>query len=271
MKKSLKYREIIPEARRVVIKLGTRVLAQKTGRPDTARIRHLVRDIDEIQKRGIEVVIVSSGAIGAGMQALGMKERPTRLPDLQMAAAVGQVRLMRLYDELFAKHGCRIGQILLTHDDFYHKVRLNNARRTIENLVRNRIVPIINENDVVADEEIKADLALGDNDLLASLVVKMIRADLLILLTTADGVLEQTTGRSRRIPYIESIDSKILAHVNDKKTSLSKGGMGSKLKAAQSASKSGCTVVIAKGRQSHILSRIVKGDDVGTVILASAL
>lgn len=272
MKKSLKYREIIPEARRVVIKLGTRVLAQKTGRPDTVRIRHLVRDIVEIQKRGIEVVVVSSGAIGAGMQALGMKERPTRLPDLQMAAAVGQVRLMRLYDELFAKHGCRIGQILLTHDDFQHKVRLTNARRTIENLVRNRIVPIINENDVVADEEIKADLALGDNDLLASLVVKMIRADLLILLTTADGVLEQVhSGRSRRIPYIESIDARILAHVNDKKTSLSKGGMGSKLKAAHSACKSGCTVVIAKGRQSRILTRVVNGEDVGTVILASAL
>lgn len=271
MKKSLKYREIVPEARRIVIKLGTRVLARESGRPDVVRIRNLVRDIADLRERGYEVVVVSSGAIGAGMEALGMKERPSRLPDLQMAAAVGQVRLMRLYDELFARHGFRVGQILLTHDNFHHNVRLTNARRTIENLLRNRIIPVINENDVVADEEIKADIALGDNDLLAALVVKMIRADLLILLTTADGVLAQEGGRSRRIPYIEAIDAGVLAHVNDSKTKLSKGGMGSKLKAAHSATKAGCAVVVAKGRQNGILASIMRGSDVGTLILPSAI
>ncbi|GAG20074.1 unnamed protein product, partial [marine sediment metagenome] len=206
--------------------------------------------------------MVTSGAIGAGMQALGMKKRPTRLPDLQMAAAVGQTRLMSRYDELFSTAGCKVGQVLLTHLDFHHKIRLTNARRTMENLIRNKVIPIVNENDVVADEEIKADLALGDNDLLASLVVKLIRADLLVILTTVDGVRERAeSGRTSRIRYLETITKKTFAVVSGNNSQLSKGGMLSKLKAAQAVSKTGCSAIIANGRQIRILTRIMNGED----------
>jgi glutamate 5-kinase len=273
MKKSLKYREVVGDARRVVVKIGSRVLVQKNGRPDVRRMRSLTSQVVKLHKAGYEVVIVSSGAIGAGMQALNMKERPDSLPDLQMAAAVGQTRLMSRYDELFSSYGCKVGQVLLTHHDFHHKIRLSNARRTMENMLRKKVIPIINENDVVADEEIKADLALGDNDFLAALLVKLIRADLLVILTTADGLRKPgKSGHTRRIRYVETVNRKTLelaAGGGDSK--LSKGGMYSKLKAAQAASKSGCCVIIANGRQNQVLARVMSGDDVGTIVLASGI
>jgi glutamate 5-kinase len=218
------------------------------------------------------VAVVTSGAIGAGMETLGMKERPQNLPDLQMAAAVGQTRLMSRYEELFGAAGCTVGQILLTHDDFHQTVRLTNARRTMEKLMRSGVIPIINENDVVADEEIRADLALGDNDNLASLVVKLIRADLLIILSTVDGVREPGVGgRTRRVRYLESVTRKTFQLVTDGNSRLSKGGMTSKLKAAQAASKTGCSAVIANGRQNGVITSVLKGDDVGTLIVGQGV
>jgi len=272
MKKSLKYREVLADMRRVVVKIGSRVLVQKTGRPDVRRMRELTRELARLHQGGRELAIVTSGAVGAGMEALGMSSRPSSLPDLQMAAAVGQLRLMTRYDTLFSDRGCKIGQVLLTHQDFRHKIRLTNARRTMENLMRHSVIPIINENDVVADEEIRADLALGDNDYLASLVVKLIRADLLIMLTTVDGVrARQESGRSKRMKYIESISKQTYQHVSADGPGISKGGMATKLKAAHGVSRTGCSVVIANGRQANVLTRIMDGEDVGTLILASAL
>ncbi|MFC1451768.1 glutamate 5-kinase [Verrucomicrobiota bacterium] len=269
MKASLKYREGIADVRRLVVKIGSRVLVQKTGRPDTRRMRSLVAEIARLRRAGIEVAVVTSGAIGAGMEALGMTERPTRLPDLQMAAAVGQTRLMTRYDELFSRAGWRVGQILLTHADFHQTIRRSNARRTIENLLRSRVIPIINENDVVADEEIRADLALGDNDLLASLVVNLIRADLLILLTTVDGLREPgAAGRTRRVRYVEDVTAETFSLVAAHESELSKGGMLTKLKAAQSASRAGCSTIIANGRLNGVVARIMAGQDTGTIIPA---
>jgi glutamate 5-kinase len=272
MKKSVKYRQMLTDMRRVVVKIGSRVLVQKSGRPDIRRMRQLARQLAMLQRGGYEVVVVSSGAIGAGMEALGMRERPTAVPDLQMAAAVGQSRLMARYDALFSALGCKVGQVLLTHDDFQHKIRYTNACRTLENLIRHKVIPIINENDVVADEEIKADLALGDNDLLASLVVRLIRADVLIMLSTVDGLREHgADGRSRRVPYLEAITRQTFGLVTAGKSNLSKGGMDSKLRAAQTATRAGCTTVIANGRQLDVLLRVMRGDDVGTLILAACL
>lgn len=270
MKMSLKYRSVLQDARRVVVKIGSRVLVQSNGRPDVRRMSGLAAGVVALRKAGHEVVMVSSGAIAAGMEALGMRERPTALPEQQMAAAVGQCRLMARYDALFSSHNVKVGQVLLTHADFHHKIRMTNARRTIEHMLRRGVVPVINENDVVADEEIRADLALGDNDLLASLVVQLIRADLLVLLTTVDGLREinPSTGRSRRIKYIEKISRKTFELVRDVASNHSKGGMASKLRSAQSATKTGCSVVIADGRKAGILKRITAGEDVGTMILA---
>jgi glutamate 5-kinase len=272
MKKSLKYRECMADVRRVVVKIGSRVLVQKSGRPDIRVMRRLTGDLANMARNGHEVLVVTSGAVGAGMEVLGMRQRPQSLPELQMAAAVGQSRLMARYCDLFKMRKCMVGQVLLTHDDFHHKIRLSNARRTMETLLRHKVIPIINENDVVADEEIRADLALGDNDLLASLVVKLIRADLLIMLSTTNGVKQRDSGgRMRRIPYLETIGRKTFQLAQGGPSALSRGGMHSKLKAAQNAAAAGCSVVIAEGRKAAVLPNILAGRDEGTLILASAL
>jgi glutamate 5-kinase len=257
-------RAALVSAKRVVIKIGSRVLVQRTGRPDTRRMRELVRQLAVLHEAGHEVILVSSGAIGAGMEALGMKRRPTTVPDLQMAAAVGQSRLMATYDDLFGKHDIKIGQILLTHDDLNHRLRHLNARNTMLNLLANRIVPIVNENDVIAVDEIK----FGDNDLLASLVAIMMEADALILLTTVDGFrLPHGEGRTRRASVLAGVDAKTLSHAIGKGSELSTGGMASKLQSAGMALSTGIPVVIANGRKDDIILQAVGGKDVGTFIM----
>ncbi|MEI7900702.1 MAG: glutamate 5-kinase [bacterium] len=261
-------REFLPEARRIVVKIGTRVIAQKTGRPDMRPLKGLVAQVAKLHRNGYEILMVSSGAIGAGIEALGMKERPKRVPDLQMCAAVGQARLMAKYEELFLAEKIKIGQVLLTHADFQHRIRFANAKRTMEHMIRYNVIPIINENDVVADEEIKAALSLGDNDFLAALVVKLVRADLLVILSTVDGVLDEN---GKRVPCIENLND-AFALVNPTQAGgFSKGGMGSKLRAAQIAVKAGCSVVIACGRSQDVLTDVMSGSDSGTLILSSAL
>ncbi len=272
MKIERKHRQFLPESRRVVIKIGTRVLARSTGHPDLAQMRRLVAQIVKLRRKGIEVVVVTSGAVGAGMAALGIRERPTTVSDLQMCAAVGQTRMMSHYAKLFETSHILVGQVLLTHDDFGHRVRSANARRTFEHLLRAGVVPIVNENDTVADEEIKADLSFGDNDYLAALVVKMIRADLLVILTTVDGVLGPNgKGARRRITCIENPDREVFKLVQPGTNGLSKGGMDSKLKSACLATRSGCAVVIANGRKSGTLTDIMNAENVGTLIVSSPL
>ena len=271
MKNNLKYRQLLPESRRVVVKIGTRVIAQRTGRPDMKQLNSFVAQVAAVRRRGMEVVVVTSGAVGAGMAALGIRERPTVVSDLQMCAAVGQARLMADYMKLFMHYKLRIGQVLLTHDDFDRRIRTANAKRTLEHLLRAGVVPIINENDVVADEELKADLSFGDNDYLAALVVKLIRADLLVILSTVDGVLRINGTSKKRIPCIDRIGPDIYKLVNPGANALSKGGMDSKLRSAQIATKAGCTVVIGNGRKRNTLTDIIAGRDVGTLILSSPL
>ena len=162
MASHLQIRKQLDAARRVVVKIGSRTLVQRNGRPDTRRMAALVADIAELRKAGREVVVVSSGAIAAGLQALGMTKKPADLPSLQMAAAVGQSRLMATYDNLFARKKLRIGQVLLTHDDLENRRRHLNARNTMLKLLEYGVIPIVNENDVVSADEIK----FGDNDLL---------------------------------------------------------------------------------------------------------
>lgn len=273
-KASLKYRDTLGKARRVVVKIGSRVLVQKTGRPDVRRMKHIVKQLSRLRRYDKDLVLVSSGAVGAGMEALRMKRRPKKLPDIQMAAAVGQIRLMTRYHDFFQSEKIAVGQVLLTHDDFHHKIRMTNAKRTIENMLRRKVVPIVNENDVVADDELRAELKkLGDNDFLAALVTKLVRADLLIILTTANGYYASNcTSRRSRVSVLEHVSRKVLKEADGLKGSdLSVGGMRSKLKAAHMAAQSGCTVVVANGRENGILERIMGGDDVGTLIPAAPL
>lgn len=259
----LNDRQTLQAARRIVIKIGSRILVRQSGRPETRRLRSLVRDIAALKHAGHDVVVVTSGAIGTGMHALGMRRRPTHLPDLQMAAASGQSRLMTLYDQLFSAQRCLIGQVLLTHDDLKHRTRHLNARNTMLTMLKRGVIPIVNENDVVAVDEIK----FGDNDLLASLVVHLLNADLLILLTTTDGLRATTSsGRSRRVPTVPVITKDILELASGKGSRLSTGGMFSKLESAGAATKAGAAVVIADGRKTGIIQQILAGDDTGTLI-----
>ncbi|NKB24987.1 MAG: glutamate 5-kinase [Kiritimatiellae bacterium] len=261
---SCMHRERLRKLQRVVVKVGSRVLVQRNGRPDLLRIKMLVKEVVSLRRVGIEVVLVSSGAVGAGMEALGLKKRPTDLPDLQMAAAIGQTRLMAMYERLFSAKRYKTGQVLLTHDDFKNPRRRLNARSTMLNLLRNNIIPIVNENDVVAVDEIK----VGDNDILASLVSLLIRTDALILLSVVDGLREPTSsGRTRRVSLLEEITRDTLKMATGVGSILSIGGMATKLKAAQTVTKSGAMAVIANGRKEDVLTRIIKGEDVGTLVV----
>ena len=254
-------RASLQDVRRVVVKVGTHSIATKTGRPDYRALRRLVGQLCELRKAGLEVIFVSSGAVAAGVEALGLKSRPTQVNDVQMCAAVSE------YENLFGANGVKIGQVLLTHADFDDRRRAANVRRSLDHLVRAGIIPVVNENDVVADEEIKG-LTFGDNDWLSSLIVKLVRADALVLLTTVDGLLD---AAGRRVPSIGSIrDAMKLVRAGQKGT-LSKGGMDSKLRAVKNAAQSGAHVVIANAATPHILQAIFSGRDVGTFVPGSAL
>ena len=261
-------RKKLASSRRVVVKIGSRVLVQRNGRPDTRRMAALVAGLAALRKAGREVIVVSSGAIASGLQALGMKQKPDDLPTLQMAAAVGQSRLMAAYDRLFARKKCRIGQVLLTHDDLEHRRRHLNARNTMLKLLDHGVVPIVNENDVVSVDEIK----FGDNDALASRTAMLVEADLLVLLTTVNGFhAADAKGRRRRVGFLTGITADTLSHTQGKGSVFSTGGMASKLISAAEAARMGTTVVIADGRQDSILQKVVAGADVGTLIPAADL
>lgn len=263
MKEQSAHREALQNAKRIVVKAGSKVLVQRSGRPDRARMQKLVDEIATLHQSGIESALVSSGAVGAGLDALNKKSRPRDIADLQMAAAIGQLRLMSIYGDLFANKQCTIGQVLLTHDVLKDRERHLNARNTLLHLISNRIIPIINENDTISTEEIK----FGDNDVLAALVAILVDADALILLSTTDGLrAPAANGRTRRVSLIDEIDDTILSLVADKQDTLSTGGMASKLQSAELAAKNGIPVVIANGRKTGALSRILNGQDEGTLL-----
>ena len=263
----LAARKLLASSRRVVVKIGSRVLVQRNGRPDARRMANLVKGIAALHHAGREVIVVSSGAIACGLQALGMKKKPEDLPTLQMAAAVGQSRLMAAYDQLFARRKCRIGQVLLTHDDLEHRRRHLNARNTLLKLLEHGVIPIINENDVVSVDEIK----FGDNDALASRSAMLVQADLLVLLTTVNGFhAPDAKGRSRRVPYLTDVTADTLSHAKGKGSLFSTGGMASKLTSAAEAAWMGTPVVIADGRKTDILQTVAAGADVGTLIPGTA-
>ncbi len=258
MTQNLKHRDALKNAKRIVVKAGSKVLVESSGRPDEHQLNLLVDEIASLQRGGGEVAFVSSGAVGAGLEALGMEARPKEVQDLQMAAAVGQICLMSVYAELFRTNDCQIGQVLLTHDALKHRERHLNARNTLLNLISNRIIPIINENDAISNEEIK----FGDNDVLAALVAILIDADALVILSTTDGLRDG----DERVSYIEEVDGNVLELVSDKADKLSTGGMASKLNSAQIAAHNGIPVVIADGRKTGVLTRIFDGQDEGTLL-----
>ena len=251
---------------RLVVKVGTHAIATKTGRPDYPALRRLVLQLSELRRAGHEVVFVSSGAVAAGIEALGLKARPTDVNEIQMCAAVGQARFIYEYEKLFAAQGVKIGQCLLTHGDFEVHRRAQNVKKSLDRLVKAGIVPVVNENDVVADEELKGQ-TFGDNDWLSFLIAKLVKADSLVLLTTVDGLLD---AEGRRIPEVANLRNVSRLVRAGEKGKLSKGGMDSKLKAVKAAVQSGIDVYIANGRKS-VLAPLLAGKSVGTFFPGSAL
>ena len=249
---------------RIVVKLGTGVLTDSRKQPDPAQLEQLVAQVAEQRNAGKEIVLVSSGAVGAGMGVLGYDKRPVDLAELQACAAVGQSRLMAIYAELFARHNLRVAQVLLTHDDLQHHERHLNARNTLVTLLRHGVVPVINENDAVSFTEIK----FGDNDKLSALVASLLPADLLIILTTVDGVIENF-GKSnpRTIPVIEQIDAAVEKLGGGTNSATAVGGMASKIQAAKITVRSGIPLVIASGKKKQILARVLAGDEEGTLFV----
>ncbi len=253
-------RAFLNGAKKLVVKVGTSVLTCE-GRFDRSRIQVLARDIAALLKKGIRVSLVTSGAIGAGMTLMKMKRRPVSMPGLQAAAAVGQRYLMQCYEEGFSKHGYSTAQVLLTWDDLAHKERFMNAKRTLHEIQKFKHVPVINENDTVATDEIR----FGDNDRLSGLLAILLQADVLVILSDTNGLYAggRKAGSAKRIKAVEKIDE-VFGHVSDKKNSFTVGGMHSKLNAIRATVRAGIPVFLADGRENGVLKKIFKGEDVGT-------
>jgi glutamate 5-kinase len=257
-------RELLKDATRIVVKLGTGVLTDSRKQPDPEQMERLVAQIAEQRRGGKEIVLVTSGAVGAGMGALGCEKRPVEVAELQACAAVGQSRLMATYEKLFRAFDLAVAQVLLTHDDLQHHERHLNARNALVTLLNRGVVPIINENDVVSITELK----FGDNDQLSALVASLLPADLLIILTTVDGVIENFgKANPKTIAVIDRIDARLekLAGGTDSVTAV--GGMASKIQAAKIVMRSGIPLVIASGRKKNVLGQIVAGVDEGTLFV----
>jgi glutamate 5-kinase len=251
--------------RMVVVKLGSQLLSEAEGRLDTAFLGRMASQIAAVQARGIKVTIVSSGAVAAGLREFNLPKRPTDLAKLQAVAAVGQRRLMDLWAAAFEPHGLKVGQILLTREDIDHRTRFLNLRNTIHAIHELGAVPVINENDTVSTDEI-VKITFGDNDILAALVTHALRADLLVLLTVVDGILD---ANGQPVRLVESIDA-ARELVRVEKSALGKGGMNSKLEAARMVTESGEAMIIANGRSEDVLSHILDGEPVGTLFVPAS-
>lgn len=242
---------------RIVLKFGSGILATPAGTNlDVRQFARLAREVSGLVRSGREVIVVSSGAVAAGLGALKLKERPEDLAARQACAAVGQGRLMATYTEHFAKHGLTVAQILLTHGDLDSRIAYANVRTTLSRLLANRVVPIINENDTVAVEELK----FGDNDRLSAEVAILAEARLLVLLTSVDGLLDAKGKTIARVDDLEEVRQ----FVREEKGRLSVGGMSSKLQAVRAAVEAGIPTVIASGRKPGALVKAVEGKPSGT-------
>jgi len=262
---SSKRINLIKKAKRVIVKLGSGTLACRYSGLDESFFESIAADVAAIRKMDIDVVLVSSGAVIAGMQKLGMQKRPKTLLDKQTAAAVGQTQLMWMYENSFSQYKQKVAQILLTHDDMVNRQRFINARHTLHSLLEWGVIPIINENDTVAVDEIK----FGDNDELSSLVVNLTDSPLLIILSDVDGVFDINPKKNKNatfLPYIDDVSSLLSAGGLESDGMTGTGGMFSKLHASKTASTLGAATVIANGKTEWVLSKIMLGEEIGTFL-----
>ncbi len=263
-------KKYLKNIKRVVIKIGSSSLTSKAGGLDRTSMKKFVDEASSLVRRGMEVIIVTSGAIAAGLESLKIKKKPEDITMLQAAASVGQVELMSTYSDLFLKNNLKTGQILLTHEDTTRRKQYLNIKNTIKNLIGLNIIPVINENDSVAVDEIK----FGDNDQLAALVAILAEADTLIILTDIDGVYDRDPriySGARLILFIDKINEDIERAAGGIGSTYGIGGMESKIKAARICSFSGIKTIIANSRKKNILNEIIAGSDVGTFFAPQTL
>ncbi|MFK0573788.1 glutamate 5-kinase [Endozoicomonas sp.] len=253
-------------ARRWVIKIGSALLTNEGQGLDLSRMDGWVTQMCQLRDQGVEVVLVSSGAVAAGMEKLGWMERPTALHQLQAAAAVGQARLVQAWEASFQKYGVQPAQVLLTHDDHSNRRRYLNARSTLKTLLEMGVVPVINENDTVVTDELR----FGDNDTLAALVANQVEADFLVILTDQDGLFTadpRTNPDARLIHEMHARDESLDAMAGGGSGRLGRGGMQTKLRASRQAAASGAATVIVGGRTDNVITRIFEGEELGTLLL----
>lgn len=253
--------ERLRNARRIVIKVGTSILTTKSGDFSKAFLNRLCADVLELIKSGKEVVIVSSGAIGLGMEVAGFKKRPKKISQLQACAAAGQGKLMHAYESFFTRHGLHTGQVLLTREGLDDRKRFLNASQTLNELLRCKLIPIVNENDTVSTEEI----TFGDNDRLSVHISHLVHADLLILLSDVDGFFLNDGTRVRQVNEAGVVKRDLMQHVRDSYKEKNVGGMKAKLNAALTAMQLGIPLLLLNGHTKGLLGKVMNGEDTGTL------
>jgi glutamate 5-kinase len=262
--------EIAATARLIVVKVGTRVLTRGDGLLDAERIETLGRQFDAVLAQGRDVVLVSSGAVGAGMGRMGLTSRPQELAQLQAVAAIGQSSLMEAYERALRARGRHVGQVLLVADDLQDRARYLNIRNTLRALLDYGAIPVINENDTVSVEELRT--SFGDNDRLAALVATLLGAPLLLLLSDVDGLYDRHPAEpgATILNHVPRIDAAVEGLARDRLGGLSKGGMASKIAAARIVTEAGGNCIIASGRSDHVLEAVCRGEPVGTLFTGRA-
>ena len=259
-------RENFKNAKRIVVKIGSSLLTKGGKGLDKIAIAQWVEQMAALRKSGVDVILVSSGSVAEGVWRLGLKSRPTTLHELQAAAAVGQMGLVRVFDDTFQQHDIHASQVLLTHDDLSNRQRYLNARSTLLTLLAFGVVPVINENDTVATEEIR----FGDNDTLAALVANLVEADLLLILTDQQGLFTADPSVDNDATLISQInvnDERLESMAGESRSGLGRGGMSTKVSAARLAARSGAATVIAAGATNNVIQSVLKGDVIGTHFL----
>jgi len=263
--------KIFASAKRVVVKIGSSLLAPEGTKVREERVRSFATQVAALRKSGREVIIVSSGAIASGMRLLGMKSRPSSVEQKQALAAIGQPELMRLYASCFGRRGLRVAQVLLTQDDLRDRKRFLNARGALEAILARKVIPIVNENDVVAVDEIR----MGDNDTISALVALLCGADMLVLLTDVDGLHRgdpRRDAQAARVPVVDRITPEVRRWAGvSPGSAVGSGGMATKLKAAGMVTRAGHAVLIARGIDKDVLTRAFSGGECGTLFLAAGI
>ena len=268
---TMNYRELLKDKKRIVIKVGSSSLIHKeTGKLDLRKVEVLVRELSDLHNQGKNVVLVTSGAVAVGSTVLGLKERPRELKVKQACSAVGQARLMMIYQKLFSEYNQTAAQILMTKNTMVNNVNRMHARNTFEELLRLDAIPVVNENDSISSYELEFLDAFGDNDTLSAVIAALIGADLLILLSDIDGLFTDdpnTNPDAEFIDTVETLDEKLLSMGKGSVSKVGTGGMATKLTAAEIATAAGADMVIANGADFHVIHKIIEGRNYGTLFV----